>query len=340
MGIRLNEAERWGLDVKRLEDGMTFLSLEAYFHPQTVALFAQMLDAYNWWDNRFFAPFKPYKRLLTVLRKLHLLGSLARIIERDACRNTREEVNIITYRTPDYMLSCAQDYRKGYGGDQQHIWQATLGPDAMCFTTHPGNLRRDGETPNYWSGSGLLPRAVQVNNILIAIYNIKKIPALYVPVKHFFTHAWFPKDKFDEVIERDGWVFARKGEGYLALRSQHPYRWQTNDGEIQEHELIVDSAQNIWICELGRHTVDGAFENFIARICMAELHFDGLNVRYHSPSQGRLDFGWNAPFRQDGKEIQIHGYARYDNPYVQAKFPPDEIVIRYAEQILRLDWPS
>jgi len=42
-----------------------------------------------------------------------------------------EEVNIYMYKCRDYSLSCAQDYRKGYGGDQQHIWQATLSPKAL-----------------------------------------------------------------------------------------------------------------------------------------------------------------------------------------------------------------
>ena len=49
-----------------------------------------------------------------------------------------KEVNTYTYRTPDYMLSTAQDYRKSFGGDQHHIWQATLDDEAVCFTTHPG----------------------------------------------------------------------------------------------------------------------------------------------------------------------------------------------------------
>jgi len=26
-----------------------------------------------------------------------------------------------------------------------------------------------------------------------------------------------------KVVEKNGWIFARKGEGYLALRSQNPY---------------------------------------------------------------------------------------------------------------------
>jgi hypothetical protein len=47
------------------------------------------------------------------------------------------EVNTVVYKTPDYMLSSAQDYRPGESGRQEHIWQATLGPDAVVFTSHP-----------------------------------------------------------------------------------------------------------------------------------------------------------------------------------------------------------
>ena len=116
MGIKLEEAESWGLDYNRLEDGMTFLSLEAYTHPKTANLMMQMLREYNWWENKFFRPFADMKWLSTPITKLGLMPLLARIFERDLTRNTRTEVNIYTYRTPDYMLSSAQDYRKGYGG--------------------------------------------------------------------------------------------------------------------------------------------------------------------------------------------------------------------------------
>jgi hypothetical protein len=51
---------------------------------------------------------------------------------------------------------------------------------------------------------------------------------------HFFTHAWLPKDKFDEGIERDGWIFACKGKGYLALRSQNPYFWNRDSAQGNE----------------------------------------------------------------------------------------------------------
>lgn len=190
MGIRVDDGARWGLDYDNFEDGMMWLTLEAYMHPRTAALTLRMFDAFNWWDNHFFAAFKPYRSLLNILRKTHLVKPLARALAWDLCRNTREQVNITTYRTPDYMLSCAQDYRPGYGGDQQHIWQATLGPDAVCFTTHPAKL--EGVSPNYWEGSGQLPRAAQVKNVVFVVYNLHRKPALYVPTRHFFTHAWLP----------------------------------------------------------------------------------------------------------------------------------------------------
>jgi hypothetical protein len=70
------------------------------------------------------------------------------------------------------MLSTAQDYRPGYGGNQHHIWQATLGPNAVCFTTYPANSRRNGSSPNYWTGSGTLPRVAQVEDVVIAVYKV------------------------------------------------------------------------------------------------------------------------------------------------------------------------
>ena len=338
MGIRLEEAERWGLGFSNFEDGMVFLSLEAYAHPRTINLVMDMFDAYNWWDNDFFKPFKAQRTLITTARRLGLLPLVARLFERDITRNTREEVNTYTYRTPDYMLSTAQDYRKGYGGDQQHIWQATLGPNAVCFTTHPP--RRKGPSPNYWTGSGCLPRAAQVENVAMVIYSISTGPALYVKNDLLFTHAWLPRDQFDEVVEQGEWIFARYGDGYLALRSQHPYHWQTRPGEDKDREIIVPGRRNVWICELGRRAVDGDSSDFTDRIIEAPLSFGRLSVSYHSPSQGRLEFAWHGPLRQNDEVVPLRSYARFDNPYCQADFPPEEITLRHGGHWLRLSWEN
>jgi hypothetical protein len=337
MGLRVDQAARWGLGFRELEDGMTWLTLEAYLHPRTADLTLRMFDRFNWWENAFFADFKRYRPLIRGLRAAGLMRPLARWLEWDLCRNTREEVNIYTYRTPDYQLSAAQDYRPGYGGDQQHIWQATLGPEAVCFTTHPARPPGLGPTPDYWAGSGLLPRVAQVKNVLIAVYHLTRRPALYTPTRLFFTHAWLPRDRFDEVAERDGWVFARKGDGYLALRSQHPYAWNEAPGEDQGRELIVQAHDNIWICELGRRAVDGTFTDFIDRLARACLRFDRLSVVYESPSQGSLSFGWQGPFCQNGQEVPLHDYPRYENPYTRAGFPAGRIEINCPPYSLALE---
>ncbi len=345
MGIRLAEMERWGLHAVNFEDGMHLLTLEAYTHPRTISNTLAMFETCNWWENSFLQAFTPYRSLLGGLKSVGGLPLLARALEWDICRNTREEVHIYSYRTPDYLLSTAQDYRPGFGGDQQHIWQATLGPDAYCFTTHPAKL--DGSSPSYWTGSGLLPRAAQHRNVTLAIYRLRSRPALYVPVRHFFTHAWLPRDRFDEVREQNGWYFARKNQGYLALFSMQPAFWNDrvpgdnalefrHDPEDLGRELIAPGKDNIWICQLGRAAEDGSFDQFIETICTAPLVFSGLSLRFHSPGNGQVEFGWRGPLRVEGKEIPLHDYPRYDNPFVRADFDPDEIVVRAGGETLKL----
>jgi hypothetical protein len=347
MGIKLSEMEKWGIHPDNFEDGMLYLTMEAYLHPRTISNTIRMFDVTNWWENSFLNDFKPYRKLLKGLGAIGGLPLLARFLERDVCRNTREEVNIYTYKTPDYMLSTAQDYRKGYGGDQQHIWQATLGQDAVCFTTHPAKI--EGVTPNYWAGSGMLPRAAQYKNVAIIVYNIEKIPALYVPIKHFFTHAWLPKDKFDEVAEKNKWIFARKGDGYLALLSQHPYVWgtyRTETGDpkgsqkplISDNEILVEGAQNIWICQMGSKAEDGEFSDFVQKLSAAEVAFSGMSVAYQAPSIGAVKFGWEGQLRVDGVNIPLSDYPRYDNPFVKTLFNADKINISTGSHELSLNW--
>jgi len=335
MGIRVDEATRWGLGFDNVEDGMVWLSLEAYSHSKTLPLLVKMLDQFHWWENTFFEPFKQQQEMIRAAQQTGSLAALAKLYERDLTRNMREEVNIYTYRTPDYMLSTAQDYRAGYGGDQHAIWQASLGPDATCFTTHP--VVGAKSTPDYWSGSGTLPRAAQVENVVIVVYDVTENPGLYVTETAGFTHAWLPRDRFDEMIERDGWIFARRGDGYLALWTSQPYRWQTELGEDKDRELIVDGRKSVWICELGRRATDGEFGDFAERFA-APVQVSDLQVTYQSPSQGRLEFGWTGPLVREGVDIPLRDYPRYDNPFVQAEFPAERVDIRHGDHRLTLDW--
>jgi hypothetical protein len=336
IGINLDQATWWDLKPNDLENGMLLLNLEAYFHPRTINLLVRMMDAFDWWEKPFFQPFARRRRLIKFFKILGLLPLISRHYERDVCRTIREEVNVYTYRTPDYMISTAQDYRKGYGGDQQHIWQATLGPSAVCFTTHPARMK--GSPPNYWSGSGILPRVAQIKNVVIAIYRLSKIPSLYVRNELDFTHAWLPRDRFDDVVEKEGWIFARLSDGYLGLLSQYPYQWHEMPGEDRNREIIVRKCNNIWLCEMGCRETDGDFSTFVQRILEAELVFYDSNISYRSPSQGYLQFGWKGPLVQDGRQVPLGDYPRYASPYAQVPFPPEDILISLGEETLHIDW--
>jgi hypothetical protein len=332
MGYRLAEAKRWGLDTNRLEDGVLFLNTECHAHPKMIDLTMRMLDEYNWWENSFFGSFKKSRGLLEMARESGTLPQTVLYYERDVTRTLLEEVNVYTHRTPDYMLSSAQDHRPGYGGAQQHIWQATLGPETVCFTTQPV-----GNEDYEWTGSGTLPRVAQSENVLIALYDLYTGPSLYVTMDRILTHAWFPKDTFDEVVERGGWFFGRRGDGYIALWSQQPCHWQ-EDGPDKGRELIAPGKKNIWICELGRQAAQGSFEQFMDGILGAKIETENLQVSYDSPSQGGLEFSWDRELRRNGAVVPMDDFPRFDNPYAQAPFPGDDIRFECNGGWLHLNW--
>lgn len=128
------------------------------------------------------------------------------MFEKDITRFYLPISNTYTYRIPSYMLSTVQDYRKGYGGFQQLAWQASIGPSALVFTSNSARERK-GNSPDFWTGSGVQPRCAQYENVCICHYQIKRFPSLMVRGNKFETRASFPKNEIDEVHEEGGWVF-------------------------------------------------------------------------------------------------------------------------------------
>lgn len=339
--IKIEEAESWGLDYTLLEDGMTFLTLEAYTHYLTIGLFVEMLDAYKWWEHSDFELFKEYQSLLY---DPDLRDFIARSEEKDVTRNMRPEVNAYTYRTPNYMLSTAQDWRKEYGGDQQSIWQATLGMEAVAFTTHPGNESLGGDTPRYWTGYGTMPRSVQVKNVVLSTYDVDTETWIYISNQPRYTHAFLPRAKFDETSKENGWFFARKGDGYLALWSSDPDSdWIENadsdNADFGDYEIIARGEKTMWICELAQASdYDGDFQAFKDAISgsVVESDLELRSLTYVSPSQGELFMPWDGDTTQDGNPVVVRDFGRYDNPYSAAAFPAEEVSFELGDESLGL----
>ena len=246
-------------------------------------------------------------------------------------RTGRWEVNKVTYKTADYMLCSAQDYRPGEAGYQEHIWQATMGPDAVVFVNHPACLNEDNaHRPGCWHGNVILPRVAQWKDVLIAIHKLPDDDWLG------FTHAYFPRYAFDQRITLDGWAFARKGEAYIALTAARGLEL-IKGGQNAYRELRSYGQHNIWLCQMGRKAEDGSFQDFREQVAQRSLTFDDLSVSYTSLRGDRLTFGWDGPFLVNGEAQPLHGFKHYDGPYAAAEWPASILAMGYGHQLVRLN---
>ncbi|GAB3700069.1 hypothetical protein [Mariniluteicoccus flavus] len=242
--------------------------------------------------------------------------------------------NTVTHRTADAMLSSVQDYRAGCFGRQYHAWQATLGSDAVVFTTHPGNSDqgRWDDRDLYWNGGVTMPRVAQSNGALIAVYAPAYASGEGDEANFLaMTHAYFPTEKFDEVRQVGHWVFGRKGDGYVALWSHREAEFRDPGpnpaGLKKRYDLVaIGGADNVWISEVGQKARWGSFDAFVEAHRAAPVRVTprperapgvpgGFEVAYVSPAERQLEFGTEGPFRVAGREVALHPAPRMDNPY-------------------------
>ncbi len=242
------------------------------------------------------------------------------------------EVNKVTYRTPDALLSSAQDYRPGEKGSQEHIWQATLGPDAVVFVNHPACMSdSEAHLPGFWLGNATLPRVAQWKDVLVAIHRLPEEDWMG------FTHAFFPTYAFDEVDYEGGWAFARKGKGYLAITARQGMEL-IKRGPDGYRELRSYGRENIWLCHLGRDAVDGYFSTFKRDILKIRPAWEGLSVRFTSLRQEEIAFGWEGPLRVNQTEQPLSGFKHVENPYCTAELPAKSMDITDGDIVMRLNF--
>lgn len=235
-----------------------------------------------------------------------------------------------TYKTNNFMLSSAQDYLAGQPGLSEHIWQATLGPDALVFVNHPANMSEDdSRRPNLWAGNGVLPRVAQWGDVLIALYQLPADDWLG------FTHAYFPAAAFDETHIMAQWAFARKGNGYLALLAARGLDFIAK-GQTAFRELRSHGRENIWLCHMGQALLDGSFKDFQSKILAMEVTSEGLSVGVKTLRGDSLAFGWEGAFLMNGQPQPLDASRHIENPFCIADLPVTQMDIVYQEQGVRL----
>jgi hypothetical protein len=246
--------------------------------------------------------------------------------------DTGHPANLVTYRTADYMLSSAQDYRAGEPGSREHVWQATLGPDAVVFANHPASTSEvDVRRPNFWRGNKVLPRVAQWKDVLVAVYN--------APPEEWpdFTHAYWPTYDFDEQVIRDGWAFARMGQGYLALTAARGLALM-HRGPGAFHELRSYGLTNTWLCMMGRKASDGGFGEFQQAVLNLEIELAHDGVRCHTLRGDDLAFAWEGPLQVNGAPQSLSGFRHYQSPYCEAELGAPQMDVCYNDYTMRLDF--
>ena len=154
-----------------------------------------------------------------------------------------------------------------------------------------------------------------------------------------FTHAYFPAQSMDAYEIRDRWAFGKVQESYIALAAANGLDLQKR-GDNAYRDLRSIGTPNVWICQMGRASLDGSFSEFIDKVLALPVIFNGIQIEITSLRGENLRFGWQDPFMVNLEVQPLNGFKHYDNPYCTCNFnePLIEPImeIRHAGDMLRL----
>ncbi len=328
----------YGYDYDDLANLSFWWSQGALTSWQLVPSTLKAAQRFRLWETDLFAEYGALRELVQVGPAAAQIA--ARELAPMAAFGVLSEAHTYTWRSPEVMLSSVVDHRAGDARDQVHAWQATIDHDALVFTTHPSKPTPSSldwsDDSGYWTGSASMPRSVQHENVAFHLYGPAYAPPtdpLLGPIFGYLreTHAYFPQDHFDEVVQAAGWTIGRKGDGYIALWSQRPTQWRSYDpavvatrGLVQPFDLVAPGgADNVWIVEVGRRADAGDFAAFVAAVTSAPVEVvrpggadgNGRRVRYVSPSQGEVVYSLQQGLTVGGTAMQVKGHPRLSSPW-------------------------
>ncbi len=266
--------------------------------------------------------------------------------------------NVYTFRNAYYSMSTDICKDVGVCGAQDHVWTANIAEDLTLFTTHPaGNGNgRFGASPGYWVGNGRRPMSVQNESVNITVYKIPEKKRLGESNIASMTHAYMPKDFYDEFELCENTVFARKNGVFVALISNgklefKPFNQDSANGVLKGRKFPDDIKFNsefdlcrygdgyhIYIAELSDSDKE-TFDEFKTRIRNNSVKFacDG-SVDYTTDS-GILSVSYDGKFNINGIPAEKE-FARYDSMFCKAGRKSDSITVVTDKNRLVIDFKN
>jgi len=331
MGLDLHEVDKEMPDDDIDQKGMFLWSMEAFTNKESINMTMKTFNEWNLKENNFLKDLQSVN--IPILRKLGLLPTVVKILNPATQGVAIERANTYTYKTDDYMLSSVQHYHPKKFGDQQHIWQATLPNQINIFSTHPGSPMFDDQarnfSPSFWVGNGINPDAVQHENVLLLMYDLRARKGYLERNRQKFIHFYFPVNKFEEVIELDTRLYGKVKNSYIAILTSKPY--EIKDDE----EMIIQGDTSQFVVILGSAEQYGLFSEFVDRIQESSVLFNTKKIQFLMNHTYELKF--NSTFKVDHQIIPTD-YPRYDTPFVESLRKPNELMIHYLNKTLYLNF--
>ena len=334
MGLSLREVRR-ELKNRAFDDlGLYFWAMEAFTNVESIATTMAMFSAWNLRENNFLRDLKTID--IPILRRLGLLPLLVRILNPATQGVAIERANTLTYRTARFMVSAAQEYRPGFFGDQQHLWQATLPGGVAVFSTHPGSPMFDDParnfSPSYWVGNGINPHVASTGDVVLLAYDLRVRRGYLERKRQDFVHFHVPRTRFDESETTPRGFIGRLGDAYLAIRSDVPGAF------ADDHDLIFRGRRSHFAVVVGDVDGYGSFAAFRAAIGAATLVVRGGRTTFRRGPDGPvLDLSRRGGLRVDGVR-QDHRYPRLSSPYGSAPRKPETMSVAAGGHRLTLDF--
>lgn len=185
-----------------------------------------------------------YKAPAEYRRYLKLSGS--RELIHQNTQGFEEHVNLYLYKNPDVLLSTAVGFKPFQPGYQEHIAEAVIDELAHVFINHPGESHPYGSgRPNFWAGNGVLPMAVQYQNLSILKYDIGESHRID------YTHAYIPLSEFHQYLGETHSIALVKDGGYIGVKALNGLSMQ-EEGPCSHREFISKGRENVWIIKVAR----------------------------------------------------------------------------------------
>ncbi len=272
--------------------------------------------------------------------------------------------NLYAHRSGGATLASVHNFRRGQINFQGMPCVAALGNGAMVWTSYPsagsratgsflfGAIKIDEKLlpashdgPNWWTGNAVQPRVIQQGGAAITAYEAQSIQEMLFGER---THAWFPKNQFDEVVgpksarcnhDSARWFFGRVGDSYVGLFCALETTW-TDNGPWKDKEIRVEGDTNVFITQIGCRDEFGSFERFMAKVSAARVNVSGLHTgaqlqcSYDVPFGERLELHYDDGPRYGGEHLQDDGYPRHRSAVARIAWQQDRYAIQHGARSL------